>query len=62
MYYNPIEVIFLANKDLKTRTPIGNSVKTEIWIEVKEYSEETGISISKILDKALKAYLESVKK
>jgi len=55
-------VIFLANKDLKTRTPIGNSVKTEIWIEVKEYSEETGISISKILDKALKAYLESVKK
>jgi hypothetical protein len=62
MYYNKLEVINLANKDLKTRTPIGNSVNTTIWNNVKKYSDETGIPLSKILDKALKSFLESTKK
>lgn len=52
----------MANKDLKTRTPISNSVKNELWNEFKAYSEETGIPISKLLDKAIGKFLESTKK
>lgn len=51
----------MANKDLKTRTPISNSVKTEIWIEFKAYAKETGIPISKLLDKSIELLLKSVK-
>ena len=49
------------DRGLKTRTPLSNSVNTDILNAVKDYSKETGIPISKILDKALSLYLESVK-
>jgi len=52
----------VANKDLKTRTPIANSVNTAIWTELKDYSKETDIPLSKLLDRAIKLLLESANK
>ncbi|WP_084481352.1 ribbon-helix-helix domain-containing protein [Peptoclostridium acidaminophilum] len=52
----------MANKDLKTRTPISNAVDTKLLAELKTYSKETGIPLSKLLDKAIQLLLESVKK
>lgn len=57
-----IEVIIIANKDLKTRTPISNAVNTELLNQLKDYSKETGIPISKLLDKAIKLLLKSTNK
>lgn len=52
----------MANKDLKTRTPISNAVDKELWKELKAYSDETKIPISKLLDKSISLFLESIKK
>lgn len=52
----------MANKDLKTRTPISNAVNTEILNKLKSYSKETGIPISKLLDRSIELFLESTKK
>ena len=52
----------MANKDLKTRTPISNAVNTELLNQLKDYSKETGIPISKLLDKAIKLLLKSTNK
>lgn len=49
-------------KDLKTRSPIGSAVDNELLKQLREYSKESGIPISKLLDKAIKMYLESVRK
>ena len=49
----------MANKDLKTRTPISNAVNTELLNQLKDYSKETGIPISKLLDKAIELLLKS---
>ena len=49
----------MANKDLKTRTPISNAVNTELFNQLKDYSKETGIPISKLLDKAIELLLKS---
>ena len=49
----------MANKDLKTRTPISNAVNTELLSQLKDYSKETGIPISKLLDKAIELLLKS---
>lgn len=59
MYYNVNEVIILANKDLKTRTPMSNAIDTDILNDLKNYSKKTGIPISKLLDKAIEQYLKS---
>ena len=48
----------MANKDLKTRTPISNAVNTELLNQLKDYSKETGIPISKLLDKAIELLLK----
>lgn len=55
-------MIILANKDLKTRTPISNAIDTELLNKLKAYSKETGIPISKLLDKSISLFLESTKK
>lgn len=52
----------MANKDLKTRTPIGSAVDKELYEKLKNYSKDTGIPISKLLDKAIKLLLESTEK
>ena len=49
----------MANKDLKTRTPISNAVNTELLNKLKDYSKKTGIPISKLLDKAIELLLKS---
>ena len=59
---SPKEVIFMDNRGLKNRVAISNAIDKNIHSELKLYSEETGIPISKILDKALESYLKSVKK
>ena len=51
----------MANKDLKTRTPISNAVNTELLNKLKDYSKKTGIPISKLLDKAIELLLKSTK-
>lgn len=52
----------MDNRGLKNRVAISNAIDKNIHSELKLYSEETGIPISKILDKALESYLKSVKK
>lgn len=51
----------MANKDLKTRTPISNAVNTQLLNELKTYSKETRIPISKLLDKSIELFLKSTK-
>ena len=52
----------MANKDLKNRTPVSNAIDTKLLNELKAYSNETGIPISKLLDKAIELFLKSTKK
>ena len=52
----------MGNKQLKNRTPVGSAVSTELWNKLKDYSEETGIPTSKLLDKAIILFLKSVSK
>ena len=51
----------MANKDLKNRTPIGSAVDKTLYEELKNHSKETGIPISKLLDKAIDLLLKSTK-
>ncbi len=51
----------MANKDLKNRTPFSNAINTELLNKLKTYSKETGIPISKLLDKAIELFLKSTK-
>lgn len=46
---------------LKNRTPVGSAMDNQIFIKMKDYSQKTGIPISKMLDKAMTLYLESNK-
>ncbi|MBN3371784.1 ribbon-helix-helix domain-containing protein [Clostridium botulinum] len=52
----------MGNQQLKTRTPIGSAINTELYNKLKNYSKKTGIPISKLLDKAISLFLESVEK
>lgn len=49
------------NRGLKNRVAISNAVDKKLYEELKAYSEESAIPISKLLDKAIKMYLESLK-
>lgn len=40
----------------------GSAMDNKIYSEMKAYSEESGIPISKMLDSAMTMYLESTKK
>lgn len=51
----------MANKDLKNRTPIGSAVDKKLYNQLKDYSKESGIPISKLLDKAIELLLKSTK-
>ncbi|MGL4989658.1 MAG: ribbon-helix-helix domain-containing protein [Sarcina sp.] len=46
---------------LKYRTPVGSAMDNKIYCEMKEYSEKTGIPVSKMLDRAMSMYLNAVK-
>lgn len=52
----------MTRKDLKTRTPIGSAVKTELLKDLRALSKETDVPISKLLDRAITMLLESTKK
>ena len=53
---------FMKNRGLTKRTAISNAVETKLWEEFKQYSEETGIPISKLLDKSIRLFLKTVSK
>jgi predicted DNA-binding protein len=52
----------MGNKALKNRVPIGSAVDKELYEQLKSYSNETGVPLSKLLDKAIELFLKSAKK
>lgn len=48
-------------RGLKTRTPLSNAVKTELYEGIRELSKETQVPISRLLDEAIKDLLEKRK-
>ena len=50
------------NRGLTNRVAISNAIDKELYAKLKAYSEETGIPMSKLLDKAVKMLLESVER
>lgn len=50
------------NRGLKNRIAISNAVDKELYAKLKEYSEKTSIPMSKLLDKAIAMFLETVDK
>lgn len=51
----------MENRGLKTRTAISTSIDKKLYERIKAYSKETSVPISKLFDKALTMYFESVK-
>ena len=49
-----------VNRGLTNRIAISNAIDKKLHAKLKAYSEETGIPISKLLDKAIKMFLDSV--
>ena len=54
-------MVTLARNDLKNRTPIGSAIKTELYNSLKEYSENSKIPMSKLLDEAIEEFLKNKK-
>ena len=52
----------MAKKELKNRTPIGSAIDKKLYEELKQYSKDTGVPMSKLLDRAISLLLESAKK
>lgn len=51
----------MGNKALRNRIPVGSAVDKELYEQLKDYSKETGIPLSKLLDKAIELFLKSTK-
>ena len=49
-----------ANRNLKNRTAISTAIENELYKRLKAYSGKTSIPISKLIDKAIAMYLETV--
>lgn len=49
-----------TNRGLKNRTAISTAIDKELYARIKEYSDKTSIPISKLIDKAIAMYLETV--
>lgn len=47
---------------LTNRVRISNAIDKKLWQELKDYSKETGIPVSKLLDKSISLFLKSTKK
>ena len=52
----------MVRKDLKNRTPIGSAIDNDLYNWLKEYSKETSIPVSKLLDKAITLLKQSTTK
>lgn len=50
------------NRGLKNRTAISTAINNDLWNRLKQYANETSIPISKLLDKAVSSFLESIEK
>lgn len=48
------------NRGLKNRTAISTAIDKDLWARLKRYSDETSIPASKLLDKAIAMFLDSV--
>ena len=48
----------MGNKVLKTRTAISNAVNTKLLNKLKDYSKQSKIPMSKLLDEAIELLLE----
>lgn len=51
-----------GNRGLKNRIAISNAIDKDLYDRIKLYSSESGIPLSKLLDKSIKMFLESVGK
>ena len=51
-----------TNRGLKNRTAISTALDNDLYKRLKDYSEETGIPISRLFDKSVAMYLESIGK
>ena len=47
-------------RGLATRIPISNSIDKELYKRLKEYSQQTDIPLSKLLDRSIKMFLDSL--
>ncbi|KZL92723.1 ribbon-helix-helix domain-containing protein [Clostridium magnum] len=52
----------MPNPNLKNRVVPNSAVDKVLYNKLKEYSKETGIPLSKLLDKAIELFLKSAKK
>lgn len=51
----------MPNRGLKNRIAISTAIDKELYTKLKKYSTETSIPISKLFDKAIEMYLNSLK-
>ena len=52
----------MGNPNLKNRVIPNSAVDKELYNKLKEYSKETSIPISRLLDKAIELFLKSTEK
>lgn len=50
----------MMRNDLKTRETIGSSIDKETLKRLREYSKKSSIPISRLLDRAISQFLETV--
>lgn len=48
----------MANPKLKNRVQVSSSVEPELWKKMQDISGETDIPLSKLLDRAMKEFIE----
>lgn len=51
-----------VNRGLKNRVAISTAIDKALWEKLKRYSQATSIPMSKLLDKAVLMFLESLDK
>jgi hypothetical protein len=61
LLYNYQEVIVMGNPNLKNRVIPNSAVDKELYAWLKDYSKQTKIPISKLLDKSIELLKESTK-
>lgn len=49
-----------VNRGLKNRIAISTAIDKELYQKLKEYSKKTSIPISKLIDRAISVFLDSV--
>lgn len=51
----------MGNPGLKNRVVPNSAVDKELYNKLKDYAKETGIPISRLLDKSIELFLKSTK-